>query len=106
MKNSTVQYYVATIALNVLKIIQVQHNRANSVYQDTILKAIPICLKVINDIPIAGQYAYESNVTVQFCQILKLGARPRIEEQFDIIKKIEARLVSELKNLESKSSTV
>ena len=68
-------------------------------YQDTILEVCSYMLKVIDDVPIQNYYCYSPKVQTVYLSILKMVLRPRYEEQFKLVERLEKRILSELHNL-------
>ena len=62
-------------------------------------------IRVVEDCPEHRVYAINPKVVLVICYILKFLIRPRNEEQFEIIKKLEKRIVFECKHIEEEFTT-
>lgn len=69
-------------------------------YNEFANKVIESLAKIIEDLPSNRVYTYNPKVTTLVYFILKFTVRPRNEEQFEVIKKINDRVTFETDNLE------
>ena len=66
---------------------------------------IEVLMKIVDDTPENRVYTYNLRVVNVACQILKFVIRPRNEEQYDLLRRFEKKIMFETDNLSQEFTT-
>ena len=85
----------------IIRVLQASYSRNNTNYQDIVNGTMDSVLKILDYPEQFGYYTFHPRVVVSSLLVIRAGSRPRIEEQFDIIRRLVKRLQFEIDHLES-----